>query len=452
MKTLGSHGAFLLASAFVGSCGLAGAHETCPESKVNPRVVLSGVSGTGQCNICVANSKFWFHDTIVKACGTGGHTKRKYNPTAWTSELLGPGDHSLAEYLEAGGASVPRSLLYHGTSDLNLKFMIGAHGKVDFEFGQNHQNQLSRGFYLTASPNEAKTYACQPKAVNQGRVAVLVVDAGPANVAAALVGREEKGISTRSISKTYEKRSTAMDRLRKFDAEPASFIRLSNKRNQFAFKAGAAIDGGHPQIAPRLVAVVLLGKKYQRLAETDENRKKISGSYVGRCNVEGLIDADEVKDDYTFGSLGLAESCGREADDTIPRCQEGEFQSYETAGVLNTCSSKSNPGSCNGEGKADGEHFPVPEVEADEDTAEVDDEEKDAVLKPPALMILEEDADPEDNDGSSDVKFSSSSSSLGGVVGGMTPTLLRANRVLDKLDDVLEKEERIVVGLGAEQQ
>ena len=412
------------------------AAETCPGSTKNPRVAMSGVAGTGQCNICVAGSDFWFHNTIVKDCSSGGHKKRKYEPTSWTADLLATGDHTLAEYLNTG-ASDERALLYHGTSDANLKFMIGTKGKVDFEFGQNHMNQLSRGFYLTASPNEAKTYACQPKAPNKGRVAVLVVDPGPANMDK-LLGREEKGISTRSISKSYVKKTKAMDRLRTFDATPASFIRLANKRNQFAFKGGPTIDSTHPKLAPKLVAVVLLGNRYQRLAETDENRKRTFGSYVGRCKVAGLQEPDDIPEDYTFGKLGLAETCGKQATEQIPLCQEGAFQTYETAGVLATCSSKSDDGSCAGGDVGDGELQLVPEGELGSDGAEVDGEESDAPPNPDSYTIPEDDAD----EIGASVKFSSSLGSL-----GEEQPSLRANtnagmafKVFDKIDDILDKE------------
>ena len=305
---------------------------------------MSGVVGNGKCNVCVAKSSFWFYNTIVKTCAQGGHKKGKYDPTAWTSALKGgDADHTLQEYLTtAAGGGIGRPLLYHGTADQNLKYLIGDEGRVDFERGTNHKNQLSRGFYLTASPNEAKTYACQPKAANLGRVAVLVLDPGAAALPT-LIGREEQGIFPSTISKTYDKDNAVMKRIRAFDTKAASFIRLKNKRNQFAYKGGASITDGTPAIAPKLVAVVLLGNRFQRLTETDEERQKIrrpGQTYVARCDLEGLDDADTIPDDYTWNKLGLAASCGKTATEKIPFCEEGPFQSFNTAGTLHTCSSK----------------------------------------------------------------------------------------------------------------
>ena len=381
----------------------------CPNAVNNPRAEMSGVVGKSKCNVCVAPSNFWFYNTVVKKCAEGGHNKGKYDPTLWTSPLKGDGqDHTLQDYLPPSS----RALLYHGTSDANLKFMIGDSGRMDFEFASNHLNQLSRGIYLTASPNEAKTYACQPKADNLGRAAVMILDPGPA--ALSLKGREETGIGVRSISKTYTDKTAVMNRIRSFDTKAASFIRLKNKRNQFAFKGGSSITGQTPAIAPKLgkvtavvkrvptiygsttlhplpsnpnpshtlhanpcptralhtcawsqnafthsihsihstftphslpslprsVAVVLLGRNFQRLTETDENRHKVprpGQTYISRCNVKGLDDADTVPADYTWGKLGLDISCGMPKGEKIPLCTGGAFRSFKDALTLNTC-------------------------------------------------------------------------------------------------------------------
>ena len=91
---------------------------------------------------------------------------------------------------------------------------------------------------------------------------------------------------------------------------------------------------------PRSVAVVLLGRNFQRLTETDENRHKVprpGQTYISRCNVKGLDDADTVPADYTWGKLGLDISCGMPKGEKIPLCTGGAFRSFKDALTLNTC-------------------------------------------------------------------------------------------------------------------
>ena len=183
-------------------------------------------------------------------------------------------------------------------------------------------------------------------------------------------------------------------------------------------------------IAPKLVAVVLLGKKFQRLAETDENRKKRVGSYVGRCDVAGLAEADTIPADYTWGKLGLAESCGKPAGDKIPFCQEGEFQSFDTAGTLHMCSSKTKNDCAAGGGKVgEGEHEAVPEGEASADqsdgTGPVDEG---AAAVPEQYVVGDADADEADQG----AKFRS----VRGGAGDMEKTEM----ALDRVNDILDKE------------
>ena len=240
--------------------------------------------GTIPEGVCVAEPKHWMNQMLYPSNGrqpAGGHndwifTQQHHGqqfrtanaPGQWTTAI--PADLRRDDETRLDAIinptfinGQPRYIVYHGTSASNLKYMLPTEGAIDFQL--SHLNQLSFGFYVTASPNEAKNYACQNKG-SADRAAILAVEILNAPD---LVGYTAEGLATWRMRSKYDSNSAD---LKSFDSRKASFVRLRNKHNQFALKLGQKTnDVRHPRAQIRVLSAVILGYRFTMPPKSNED-------------------------------------------------------------------------------------------------------------------------------------------------------------------------------------